>query len=162
MFSFVFNLFNRQKKMVEEKPIEYDIFGLIKKHEGFSNTAYKCPAGVWTVGYGTTYYPDGTKVKKGDIITVKEAENLLAWYCLNEITLPKGTFNPKQKMALFSLIYNIGQGAFDKSNCKKAIEKEDWQVAYLNWDWTKANGKELAGLVKRRNEEKQLFFEGLL
>lgn len=150
------------KKEVEEKPMEYDIFGLIKKFEGFSNTAYKCPAGVWTIGYGTTYYPDGTKVKKGDILTVKEAEGYLSWYCLNEIKLPKGTFNPKQKMALFSLIYNIGQSAFDKSNCKKAIERQDWQVAYLNWDWTRANGKELAGLVKRRNEEKQLFFEGLL
>ena len=107
-------------------------------------------------------YSDGRKVQKDDIITVKEAENLLAWYCLNEISLPKGTFNPKQKMALYSLIYNIGLPAFNKSNCKKAIERQDWKVAYLNWNWTRANGKELKGLVNRRNEEKQLFFEGLL
>lgn len=151
------------KKLFEkEKPMEYDMFQLIKKYEGFSNTAYKCPAGVWTIGYGSTYYQDGTKVKKGDIITVKEAENLLAWYCLNEIALPKGTFNPKQKMALFSLIYNIGQRAFDKSKCKNAIENEDWITAYKNWDWIKANGKILKGLVNRRNEEKDLFFEGLV
>lgn len=156
MIEWLKNLFKK------EKPVEIDLFYLIKKWEGFSNTAYKCPAGVWTIGYGSTYYQDGRKVKKGDIITVKEAENLLAWYCLNEIKLPKGTFNPKQKMALFSLLYNIGMSAFNKSNCKKAIERQDWKVAYLNWDWTKANGKELAGLVKRRKEEKELFFEGLL
>ena len=159
MMKFLINLF---KKKEEEKPMDYDMFCLIKKYEGFSNTAYKCPADVWTIGYGSTFYSDGRKVQKDDIITVKEAENLLAWYCLNEIKLPKGTFNPKQKMALYSLLYNIGQSAFDKSNCKKAIERQDWQVAYLNWDWTRANGKELKGLVNRRNEEKQLFFEGLL
>lgn len=142
--------------------MEYDLFCLIRKYEGCRLTAYKCPAGIATIGYGNTYYPDGGKVKMGDKITQEEAENLLAWYCLNEIKLPKGTFNPKQKMALFSLLYNIGMSAFNKSKCKKAIERQDWKVAYLNWDWTKANGKELAGLVKRRNEEKQLFFEGLL
>ena len=39
---------------------------LIKQYEGFRATAYKCPAGVWTIGYGTIAYPDGKAVKEGD------------------------------------------------------------------------------------------------
>ena len=156
MIKLLKNLFKR-----EEKEVEYDIFYLIKKYEGFSNTAYKCPAGIYTIGYGSTYYQDGTKVKKGDVITVKEAENLLAWYCLNEITLPKGTFNPKQKMALFSIYYNVGS-SFSKSKCCKAIENEEWETAFKDWNWVKAGGKVLKGLQKRRKEERALFFDGLI
>lgn len=138
------------------------MFELIKKYEGLRLKAYKCPAQVWTIGFGTTIYPDGTKVKEGDTCTKEEAEGLLLWYCTTKIKLPKGTFTNNQKEALYSLIYNIGQGAFDKSKCKKAIEAQDWKTAYDNWDWTRANGKVLKGLVNRRNEEKQLFFEGLV
>lgn len=145
-----------------EKVMEIDLFYLIKKWEGLKLKAYKCPAGKWTVGYGSTFYPDGTPVKEGDTITEQEANNLLAWYCTTQIQLPKGTFNPKQKMSLYSLIYNIGAAAFNRSKCKSAIEKEDWLTAYNNWTWIKANGKILKGLVNRRNEEKALFFEGLI
>lgn len=137
-------------------------FLLIKKYERLRLKAYKCPAGVWTIGYGTTFYPSGEKVKDGDTCTKEEADGLLLWYCTTKIKLPKGVFNENQKEALYSLLYNIGQIAFDKSKCKKAIEAEDWQTAYDNWDWIKANGKVLKGLVNRRNEEKELFFKGLL
>lgn len=158
MWNWIKNIF--QKK--EEPEMIYDPFYLIRKWESFRAKAYKCPVGKWTVGYGSTYYPDGTLVKEGDTITQQEANNLLAWYCTTQIKLPKGTFNPKQKMALYSLIYNIGQGAFNRSKCKSAIEKEDWLTAYNNWTWIKANGKILKGLVNRRNDEKALFFEGLI
>ena len=139
-----------------------DLFYLIRKWEGFRSEAYKCSAHRWTVGFGSTFYPDGSSVKEGDTITKQEAENLLAWYCVTQITLPKGTFNPKQKMALYSLCYNIGMPAFNRSKCKAAIENEDWLTAYKNWNWTKAGGKEIKGLVNRRKEEKELFFEGLV
>ncbi len=135
---------------------------LIKKYEGCHLTSYLCPAGKWTIGWGNTYYANYNKVKKGDCISKQNADTLLDWYCKNEITLPKGEFTDNQKIALYSLLYNIGQLSFDKSKCKKAIEAKDWKTAYKNWDWIKANGKVLNGLVKRREEEKKLFFEGLL
>lgn len=138
------------------------MFELIKKYEGCKLEAYQCPAGVWTIGYGTTFYPDGKKVKEGDVCTKEDAENYLTWYCTTQIKLPKGVFVYNQKEALYSLIYNIGQNAFDKSKCKKAIEAEDWKTAYKNWDWISAGGKVLKGLVNRRNDEKELFFKGLI
>lgn len=142
--------------------MEIDLFYLIKKWEGLRLKAYKCPAGKWTIGYGTTFYPDKTPVKEGDVITEQEAENLLAWYCTTQIKLPKGTFNPKQKMALYSLLYNIRIDEFNRSKCKSAIENQNWITAYKEWTWTKVNGKVSKGLVNRRNDEKALFFEGLI
>ena len=134
---------------------------LITKYEGFRENAYKCPAGVWTIGYGTTFYPDGSKVKEGDKITEAKALELVNWYCDAYIFLPSGDFNDNQKEALYSLIYNIGQRAFNSSKCRRAIEAKDWKTAYENWNWVSANGKVLKGLVRRRDEEKKLFFEGL-
>lgn len=139
-----------------------DLFWLIKRYEGCRLDAYLCPAGVPTIGWGSTFYPDGSKVKLGDKITQQVADDLLMWYCITQIKLPCRVFSCNQKAALYSLIYNIGQGAFDRSKCRKAIEAENWSEAYANWNWTKAGGKELPGLVRRRNEEKAIFFEGLI
>lgn len=141
------------------------MYELIKKWEGLSLKAYPDPATKgepFTIGYGTTFYPDGSKVKEGDTCTKEEADGLLLWYCTTKIKLPKGTFTDNQKEALWSLIFNVGQTAFDKSVCKKAIESQDWKTAYDNWNWNKAGGRVLQGLVNRRNEEKCLFFEGLI
>ena len=52
---------------------------LIKKFEGCRLKAYKCPAGIWTIGYGNTFYEDGMKVKEGDVITQERAESLAAF-----------------------------------------------------------------------------------
>lgn len=133
------------------------MYDLIKKYEGCRLTAYKCPAGVWTIGYGTTIYPSGQPVKKGDRCTQAEAESLLNWYVKTQIKLPDGLTNP-QKEALRSLIYNIGQSAFDKSSLKKAIIAKDWKAVYKNWDWVTGGGAFLKGLAKRRAEELILFF----
>lgn len=156
MFKFIEKLFKKEKKEVG-----FDLYYLIKKYENCKLEAYLCPAGVPTIGWGTTIYMSKQKVKLGDKITQEDADSLLNWYC-SHIKLPKGQFGVNQKIALYSLIYNIGQMAFDKSKCKKAIEAEDWKTAKKEWTWTTANGKELAGLVKRRNEEKELFFNGLI
>ena len=135
---------------------------LIKDSEGFKAEAYKCPAGKWTIGYGSTFYQDKTPVKEGDTITRDKAEELLYWYCNTQVKYPNAKLSDNQKSALCSLIYNIGKSAFDKSKCKKAIERSDWQTAYNEWDWIRANGKLMPGLVIRRQKEKRLFFEGLL
>lgn len=133
------------------------MYDLIKQFEGCRLKAYKCPAGVWTIGYGTTVYPDGKPVKNGDVITQNRADELLGWYCQNKIKLPDG-LNSKQKEALQSLIYNIGQGAFDRSGLKKAIIAKDWKAVYKNWDWVTGGGVFLKGLAKRRAAELVLFF----
>lgn len=133
------------------------MYELIKKYEGCRLTAYKCPAGIWTIGYGTTVYPNGQPVKKGDKCTQAEADSLLEWYVKNKIQLPSG-INKNQTAALQSLIYNIGQGAFDRSSLKKAIVAKDWKAVWKNWDWVTGGGKFLNGLAKRRAEELMLFF----
>ena len=133
---------------------------LIKKHEGFSENAYKCPAGIWTIGYGNTKWEDGTPVKKGDTITKEKAEALLNHYLINHVR-PKIAdlqLTEYQYEALESLIYNIGWTAFARSKCYKAIKAKDWGTAFNNWDWISAGGKVLKGLIKRRAEEIALFF----
>lgn len=130
---------------------------LIKKYEGCRLTAYKCPAGIWTIGYGTTVYPSGQPVKKGDKCTQAEAESMLAHHIKTQIKVPSG-LNKSQTEALQSLIYNIGQSAFDRSALKKNIIAQDWVAVWKNWDWVTGGGKFLKGLAKRRAEELMLFF----
>lgn len=137
------------------------MYELIKKYEGFRDKAYKCPAGVWTIGYGSTFYKDGRCVSSNDTITEKDADELLKWYC-DKIKLPKGNWSDNQKEALYSLIYNIGQGAFDRSNCKKHLESCEWQKAWKNWDWNKCKGEVLESLEKRRKEERKIFFNEII
>lgn len=135
-------------------------YELIKQFEGFKDTAYKCSAGVWTIGYGTTEYIDGQKVKEGDYMSPLQAESYLDYYVKYKIKLPTGEWNKNQIEALQSLIYNIGQEAFDKSTLKKALEEYDVDEIKKQWRrWTKAGGKELKGLVKRREAELALFFK---
>jgi lysozyme len=133
---------------------------LIKKYEGLSLKAYLCPAHKWTIGYGCTVYPDGTPVKAGDVVTKEKAEALLLDYVINKIipNIRDLALTENQQTAVISLIYNIGWGAFSKSKCYKAIKDKDWGTAYKNWDWITANGKVLNGLIKRREEERYLFF----
>ncbi len=131
---------------------------LIKESEGFAEHAYKCPAGKITIGYGSTFYQDGTPVKMGDTITPEKAEELLHWYCDTQIKYPEG-LNDNQKSAVCSLVYNIGVGAFERSQLKKAIEARNEKRIREEWTWYKANGKVLLGLVKRRQKELNLFFK---
>jgi len=134
---------------------------LIKKYEGFSSKPYLCPAGVPTIGYGSTHYSDGTKVTMNDKpITKETADALLLNYVLNEINphIRDLTLTDNQKEAITSLIYNIGWPAFSKSKCYKAIKAGDMCTAYVEWEWIKGGGKVLPGLIKRRAEEKYMFF----
>ena len=132
---------------------------LIKKYEGLKLKAYKCPAGVWTIGYGHT-----KNVKQGDTITEKQAEILLI-YDLNDFEncIKKNVRIPlsqNQFDALVSLCFNIGCGNFLKSTLlKKLNEGKIAEAAKEFLKWNKADGKELAGLTKRRQEEMELFLK---
>ena len=132
---------------------------LIKKYEGLHLQAYKCPAGVWTIGYGNTAHPDGTPVKQGDIITEVQAEAYLNDYLIKNVhpvfaKIPF-TLTMWQKEALSSLIYNWNAAGFLKSKLYKAICEKNWAEVMRQWDFGLKNG--LTGLVKRRAEELALF-----
>lgn len=133
---------------------------LIKRFEGFSAKAYKCPAGVWTIGYGSTTWEDGRPVRPGDTITQVKAEALVVDW-LNKNVRPKLAnvrLNPSQVAAIESLVYNIGWANFSRSKCWAAIQKRNWGDVYLQWNWIIGGGKVLNGLIKRRAAEKALFF----
>lgn len=136
---------------------------LIKRFEGISLTAYLCPAGVWTIGYGTTVYYNGESVKEGDVITEEKAEQLLAFdvqFFASRISdLIKAEVNDWQFCALLSFSYNVGHGALKTSTLlrKLNVGHDLNLVADQFLRWTKADGKVLPGLVRRRSAERELF-----
>ena len=133
---------------------------LIKNKEGFRENAYHLPGEKhWTIGYGH-YGPD---VKPGDKITKEQAEELLRKdvarfeNCVNKhvkVPISQNMFD-----ALVSFCYNVGTGAFAGSTLLKKLNKGDYKGAQAEFaKWTKgSDGKQLAGLVKRRGEEAALF-----
>ena len=131
------------------------------KYEGIRLQAYKCPAGVWTIGRGITVYPDGNPVKEGDIITKEYADVLETDYFIKKVDPiiigMKKNFTKRQKEALGSLIFNVGGNAFKKSKLYTAILNDDIKGIFTNWDWIGAGGKVLKGLAKRRAEELSWF-----
>lgn len=133
---------------------------IIKKYEGFSSQAYKCPAGVWTVGWGHT----GRDINKDTILTREEAELMLKKDVANlqeQILFlldDKPTTNELD--ALTSLCYNVGLGAFKKSRLLKRINlKDNPELVAKEWiEFNKVNGKVVKGLIRRRAEEICLYF----
>lgn len=130
---------------------------LIKKFEGCRLTAYKCPSGVYTIGYGHT-----SGVKKGQRITQKEAEAYLREDVkkfengVNKcVSVP---LNQNQFDALISFTYNCGLTAFKNSTLRKKLNARDYEGAGKELlRWNKAGGVVLEGLKRRRKAEKDLF-----
>lgn len=130
---------------------------LIKKYEGCRLTAYKCPSGIWTIGYGHT-----NGVKKGQKISQKQAEIFLKEDIKKfENGVKKAVFVPltqNQFDALVSFCYNCGLGAFKTSTLRKKLNAKDYKGASNEFlRWNKANGVILSGLTRRRKAEKALF-----
>lgn len=131
---------------------------IIKPFEGLRLKSYKCPAGIWTIGWGHT----GPEVFEGMEITLEEAESFLmddmleadqAVFDYVDVNLTE-----EQRAALVSFIFNLGAGNFRSSTLLKLINAGDFEAAAKQFGrWTKAKGIELAGLVKRREAEKKLF-----
>jgi len=138
--------------------ISQNTIDLIKHFEGCRLSAYKCPAGIWTIGYGHT----GADVKKGMTITQEQAENLLKQdlvvHTNNVSKLVKVPLTQNQFDALVSFEYNVGYGNFANSTLLKLLNQNKHDEAakqFLRWKYAK--GIVLAGLVKRRNAEMKLF-----
>ena len=135
---------------------------LICGFEGKRLTAYDDGVGVWTIGFGTTVYPNGIKVKKGDTCTEAQAKTYMAHDLKKfEATVNKAVtvqLNQNQFDALVSLAYNIGTNAFSKSTLVKKLNANDNRAAADQFDvWVNAGGKRMQGLVNRRAKEKALF-----
>ncbi|CAB4127944.1 Endolysin/autolysin [uncultured Caudovirales phage] len=131
---------------------------LIKTFEGCKLKAYLCPAKVWTIGYGATYYEDGSKVKAGDVITEERAVGLLKKLVANFYHEIKG-INQNQFDAITSFCYNLGNGNFNASTLKKKIvaNPNDPSIEAEFLKWNKAGGKVLKGLTIRRSVEWKLY-----
>ena len=142
------------------------LFGvdLICGFEGKRLVAYDDGVGVWTIGFGTTIYPNGIKVKKGDTCTEAQAKEYMA-HDLKKFELAVNgavniPLNQNQFDALVSLAYNIGTGAFNKSTLVKKLNAGDIRGAADQFDvWVNAGGKRMQGLVNRRAKEKELFLK---
>lgn len=146
---------------------------LIKRFEGFRSAPYRDAVGVWTIGFGNTYYPNGRKVSGSDKpLTIGEASQLKldiinkdfapAVNTLLADEIKAGKVNQNMFDALVSLIYNIGVGAFSSSSVFRNIKKGDMRAAadsFLLWDKATIGGRKqrLAGLTKRRKKERALF-----
>lgn len=133
---------------------------LIKEFEGLKLEAYKCPAGIWTIGFGHT----GKDVFKGLKITLQEAHNFLyddlKIHCQYIEKLIKVPINQNQIDSLVSFEYNIGYSAFKNSTLLKLLNEKNYTKAANEFDkWVFCNGKKLNGLVKRRKKEKELFLK---
>ena len=134
---------------------------LIKKWEGCELDAYVCEAGKNTIGFGNTFYEDGTKVKPGDKITRIRAEKLL----MNLLPKYENVVNSKVKVpltqnqfdALVSHTWNSGGSStlFELINNKAPKEKI---VEWFTTKYITANGEFKQGLLNRRKEEADLFF----
>jgi lysozyme len=138
---------------------------LIKKFEGLFLKSYLCPAGVPTIGYGSTMWNDGKKVVIGQTITLEGAEILLMWELKNKANaLHRLNLNQNQFDALMSFIYNIGISAFLNSTLfKKALANQNDETIrneFMRWNKAKVNGKMivLKGLNNRRIAESNLYF----
>jgi lysozyme len=133
---------------------------LIKQFEGCRLKAYKCPAGIWTIGYGHT-----AGVKAGDTWTQEKADKVLEqdigkYRKAVLIACPALADCPNRLAACISLAYNIGTGAFASSSVARHIDKGDYRAAadaFLLW--VNAGGKRLDGLVRRRQAERDIFLK---
>lgn len=137
---------------------------LVKEFEGCKLKAYKCPAGIWTIGYGNTIYENGMAVLEGEEITLERAEQLLEIILIKFIQqvgeLVKSNINQNQKDALTDFAYNCGVGNLKTSTLLKKVNSDpkDKTIRAEFEKWTRANGKVLNGLVKRRTAEANLYF----
>lgn len=137
---------------------------LIKSFEGCKLSAYKCSANKETIGYGNTFYEDGTPVKLGDKITQERAESLFTLisdsFAAKVAPLIKSKINENQFGALTSFAYNAGVGNLQKSTLLKKVNANpsDASIREEFMKWNKAGGKELAGLTRRRKAEADLYF----
>ena len=148
---------------------------LIKTFEGCRTKPYRCPAALWTVGYGKLMYPEQARMKMPErlayplkltdfrVFSQEEIDDFL----LEELEstergvarlCPAAGGNQGQFDALVSFAFNCGLGTLQRSSIRTAFNRGEIETAADNFlKYTKAAGRELPGLVRRRNAERALF-----
>jgi lysozyme len=130
---------------------------LIKHFEGCELEAYKCPAGVWTIGYGHI-----KTAVEGMTITQHQADEML----IEEMNEYEGYINNSVRVdltqnqfdAMVSWVYNLGNGNLNASTLLKVLNSGDYAgVPEQLLRWNKAGGRVLEGLTRRRQAEADLF-----
>jgi lysozyme len=154
---------------------------LIKHFESYFDTAYLCPAEVWTIGWGTTVYPDGKPVRKGETCTREQADAWLEFdltqFSAKVASLTEGVeLTAPQFDALVSFTYNLGYHAFGKSTLRKRllVNPADASIVgneSLRWQdfgrggqfirWNQVSGKPSRGIIRRRKAEAWLYATGM-
>lgn len=135
---------------------------IIKEFEGLKLEAYLCPAGVWTIGYGTTLI-EGRAVRPGEMISQLKADELLRGQVTKIFApavfalLPQAVkLPPNQIAALISWAYNVGIGAVESSTLRKRLLAGEPALKVIEEElpkWNKGDGKVLLGLQRRREAE---------
>lgn len=147
---------------------------IIKKFEGLRLTAYRCSAGVPTIGYGSTFYPDGRKVKMGDTLRDEAHANKLLEAVIEKSFLPYmykiptwSKMNENQQLAVLSFAFNLGAHFYNSNNFNSitrllsdvSLWKDRTEVQRVFKLYSKAGGKTLKGLLTRRIAEASLFLK---
>lgn len=137
---------------------------LCRKFEGFRSKPYLCPAGIPTIGYGSTYYPEGRRVTLMDAPIDEMAARVILIHELQHTYLP-GVLRHCPNLALHPLAlnaavdfcYNLGVGRLQTSTLRRRLLAEDWDGAKEELQkWVRGGGKVLPGLVARRKAEAAL------
>lgn len=140
---------------------------LCRRFEGFKSAPYLCPAGVATIGYGSTFYSDGRKVTLQDApMSEPEARTLLMTELLHKyapgtirqcpilLTLALKENDWRKLNAIVDFAYNLGVGRLQTSTLRRKINEQDWVGAKEQLMlWTRGGGRVLPGLLKRRTAE---------
>jgi lysozyme len=130
--------------------------------------AYKDGGGVWTIGIGTIQYPNGQRVKQGDVITLEQAYSYCHYDATNRTNkvnvMTRDDINQNQLDSLVSICYNIGSEGLRTSKLLKLVNANlnDLNIVNRFCDWRWDNGKFIPGLLRRRMAEAYLFFTGKL
>lgn len=140
---------------------------LARKFEGLYLRPYLCPAGIPTIGYGATYYEDGTHVRLTDAPITKDRAEALLEHMLLTVYAPAvsrlcpAADTPGRAGALIDFAYNLGVGNLSSSGLRRRVNAGQWDEAKLELlKWTRGGGRVLPGLVKRRAAEAEMMTIG--
>jgi len=165
------NVTGNMAPMVTDTVLKPDQNGIdfIKSKEGMRLQAYQDSAGIWTIGYGTIRFDNNRSVKKGDVITAEQAEQLLAKEILEKSIKVNAAIKPVQLSqnkynALVSFAYYVGTGALLSSTLLKRVkanpDDDTIRDAFMMWDKAHVDGQLVVvqGLINRRKDEADLYF----